>query len=71
MTVHHPPQERWIVLYWDDYADRPADYAAAHAGWVVGVAQPVREAEARELADTYRHELGRQRVRVLHTADGT
>lgn len=70
MTVHHPPQERWIVLYWDDYADRP-DQAALSAGWRLGVAQPVSEPEARELADRYRHELGRQRVRVLHTADGT
>ena len=61
----YAPQERWIVLYWDTRADR-----GGPPEWVLGVAQPVGEAEARDLADQYRRELGRRRVRVLHTADG-
>lgn len=54
------PQEQILIVYWDVQAQR---WTLA-GGWT-------DEAEATQWRDIARQELGRRRVRMLRTADGS
>jgi len=62
MAELREPVERWLIVYWDIDLGK----------WVLDLpGQHDDETTARRFRDLYRQELGRYRVRMIHTADGS